>query len=625
MEARDLELIDSFLAQVAKKSLLDYYGLDDTAPNPAAEAAIKKRRGWAQGQQANPKYRSEAMWLIKHNGLVRRALLDDRKSYLQHANSKHVDAGLEKLTPFIEGALAAGTLSESAEQAVRRKAESLGLPDHLVTAHIEKLLANAGASRAGAPPTDSGEEFVDYYELLDVPPSASFEDIERAHRQKCRWARNLRDKQRASTIYAQLDQAWRVLKDPAHRRRYDADYARRKSEPEEGWSQDDAKRNRPPPKDTSTEPTIRMKPLDAAALAGGLGFSDTDAPTQEVKPPKPPKSISKRTLGLSQGTTSTKRRPRLAVASPELVQVKARRGPVERRIVVKNTGRGRMPGRVASDRDWLEVDRSRLDPDALEQEITVTIQPSRMPRSKSVALVTVVTDHGERRAITFRVERQPVAMPLLAAGGVLLVAAVAAHLSGVFSSSGTDGAGDPDQPSALEVSVDPAADNIRIDGYTQAAGSFARMESGFPIGEAFTLSVQKEHFLPFETELTIEPGATRKIDVVLQLDEIPVWDPADDAEAAQMDDRRAKASIAERGDDLQRCFAEASVEAASLDVEVTIGNMGTVEGLRRVSTTEDTPNEELWRCVARQLLAVQFQVLHGDYARFVQRISAGPG
>ena len=624
MEARDLELIDGFLAQVGKKSLLDYYGVDDSAPNPAAEAAIKKRRGWAQGQQANPKYRSEAMWLIKHNGLVRRALLEDRASYLGHANSKKVDAGLEKLTPFIEGALAAGTLSESAEQAVRRKADSLGLPEHLVTAHIEKLLANAGATRASATPTDSGEEFVDYYELLDVPPSASFEDIERAHRQKYRWARNLRDKQRASTVYTQLDQAWRVLKDPAHRRRYDADYARRKSEPEEGWSSEAADRNRPPPRDASTEPTIRMKPLDAAALAGGLGFSEKDS-GPEAKPPKPPENISKRTLGLSQGTTSTKRRPRLAVASPELVQVKARRGPVERRIVVKNTGRGRMPGRVASDREWLEVDRSRLDPDALEQEITVTIQPTKMPRSKSVALVTVVTDHGERRAITFRVERQPVAMPLLALGGVVLAVAAVLQFGGFLPPTDASSPGNDGAPAALEVSVDPSADNIRIDGYTQAAGSFARMESGFPIGEPFTLLVEKEHFRPHELTLTIQAGATQQVDIVLVLDEIPIWDPPEESVPAAMDDRRAKASIAERGDELERCFAEAGVASASLDVELTVGNMGTVEGLRRVSSTEDAPSDELWRCIARQLLAMQFQVLQGDYARFVQRISAGPG
>ncbi|MCP4806781.1 MAG: J domain-containing protein, partial [Proteobacteria bacterium] len=411
------------------------------------------------------------------------------------------------------------------------------------------------------------------YELLDVPPSASFEDIERAHRQKYRWARNLRDKQRASSIYTQLDQAWRVLKDPAHRRRYDADYARRKSAPDGGWSKDDAERNRPPPRDTSTEPTIRMKPLDAAALANGLGFGDADASTQEVKAPKPPESIAKRTLGLSQGTTSTKRRPRLAVASPELVQVKARRGPVERRIVVKNTGRGRMPGRVASDRDWLEVDRSRLDPDALEQEITVTIQPSRMPRSKSVALVTVVTDHGERRAITFRVERQPIAVPLLVVGGLIVVGVAIAQFGGFLSFSEGDPEASADQPSVLEVSVDPAADNIRIDGYTQAAGSFARMESGFPLDEPFTLSVQKEHFQPYEAELRVAAGTTQRVDVVLELDEIPVWDPDDDAEAAVMDDRRAKASIAERGEKLQGCFADAEVATASLDVEVTIGNM----------------------------------------------------
>ncbi len=625
MQARDLELIDSFLVQVGKMSLLEYYGLDDSAPKPAAEAAIKKRRGWAQGQQANPKYRSEAMWLIKHNGLVRRALLDERKAYLDHCGSKHVDAGLAQLTPFLEGALAAGSLTESAEQAVREKADALGLPEHLVTAHIDRLVEAAGVTRQSAQQAGPDSSFVDFYALLDLPPSSSFEDIERAHRQKYRWARNLRDKQRAGAIYQELDQAWRVLKDPAHRRRYDADYARRKSEPEDGWTEDDAERNRPPQRDTSSEPTVRMKPLDASALSKGVGFAGVDAPS-ETRAPKPPENISKRTLGLSQGSsTRGKKRPRLAVASPELVQIKARRATVERRIVVKNTGRGRMPGRVASDRDWLEIDRARLDPDALEQEITVTIQPSRMPRSKSVALVTVVTDHGERRAITFRVERQPLAMPAFLVAGGIAAALLAAQLTGVLDQLPL-GERAPDEvgSTALEVVVDPSADNIRVNGYTQAAGSFVRMESGFPIGTSFELSVEKEHFEPYSGDITVEPGKTRRVEISLQLGSVPVWDPPETAVAAEMDDRRAKASIAERGAKLEACFASAGVDVASLDVEVTVGNMGAVEGLRRLGSTEATPDDELWRCLARQLLAVQFQVLQGDYARFVQRISAGP-
>ncbi|MFT5587676.1 MAG: hypothetical protein ACI9VR_005289, partial [Cognaticolwellia sp.] len=87
MDSRDLEQIESFLGMVGKPSLFVYYDIRHESPDAGVEAAIKKRRSWAQGQQANPKFRAEALWLIKNNALIRRTLLQERESYLVYVAS----------------------------------------------------------------------------------------------------------------------------------------------------------------------------------------------------------------------------------------------------------------------------------------------------------------------------------------------------------------------------------------------------------------------------------------------------------------------------------------------------------------------------------------------------------
>ena len=78
MDRRDLEQIDRFLSIVGKASLFEYFGIDPEADAATVEEALKKRRAWAQGQQANPKFRSESLWIIKNMALSKRALIDEK-------------------------------------------------------------------------------------------------------------------------------------------------------------------------------------------------------------------------------------------------------------------------------------------------------------------------------------------------------------------------------------------------------------------------------------------------------------------------------------------------------------------------------------------------------------------
>ena len=101
MDRREVEEIEAFLSQVGQPSLLAYYSLAATSTEAEKEAAIKKRRAWAQGQQANPKYKSEAMFLIKNNGLVRRVLVDDFDAYRTTFLASEMPEKIDELMAFL--------------------------------------------------------------------------------------------------------------------------------------------------------------------------------------------------------------------------------------------------------------------------------------------------------------------------------------------------------------------------------------------------------------------------------------------------------------------------------------------------------------------------------------------
>jgi hypothetical protein len=178
---------------------------------------------------------------------------------------------------------------------------------------------------------------------------------------------------------------------------------------EDSWVAHDARRPRTP-SDISIIPgarprLARARRLDAAPATQTsrvLGFQEeqrTRTPSESIPPvrqaPRPPERIGGRALGLGKdGRPSVQKSPRLQIDGEEAQRVVAWRSPVTVRFVVRNAGSGTMSGRVFSDRDWVQVKPSRLDPDVQRQTIEVTVNPNGMPRAKAVSLVTVVADHG---------------------------------------------------------------------------------------------------------------------------------------------------------------------------------------------------------------------------------------
>ena len=168
MDARDLKEIEEFLSGVGKGSLFEYYSVSEECPDEELERVIKKRRSWAQGQQSNPKFRREAIWLIKQSALVRRVLTEQRAAYLASVQERGSEQARSALTLFIQGTLAGGPLTSDGRRAILQHGTSLGLHTDEVMALIERQ----------SDPSDTAGPALNFYALLEVAPGADISEIE---------------------------------------------------------------------------------------------------------------------------------------------------------------------------------------------------------------------------------------------------------------------------------------------------------------------------------------------------------------------------------------------------------------------------------------------------------------
>jgi hypothetical protein len=150
----------------------------------AAAAAIQKRRAWAQGQQANPKFRQEALWVIKNVRRSQAALIEHRDVYLDAVQGESREQGVEVLRVYLMGALATGVLSSRSEASVHEKGRELGLDEATISATINAMLTEHRARRATDTEPGSGSDFVDHYAVLEVDSDADMATLERAYRER---------------------------------------------------------------------------------------------------------------------------------------------------------------------------------------------------------------------------------------------------------------------------------------------------------------------------------------------------------------------------------------------------------------------------------------------------------
>lgn len=469
MERRDLDEVERFLASVGRPNLFVYYGVELSADGDSLDEAVRKRRSWAQGQQSNPKYKSEALFLIKNNALLRRVLIEQNSEYRAHLVEDTTSRNLDTLTAFIRGTLAEGVLTPQGESAILYQGRQLELTDNATLRRLDELLAELGARREGFTDDMSTEATaIDHYAILRVATNATRDQIEEAYRKRYRWARNLKDLQRSAALLEALDNAWRILSDAGRRARYDERRIQMLEVTDEverraaalmgllGGPEDSFTGDYPPPAEPTHEVGFKSRserPEPPAAVA-----PPPIAPPVTPRPPEPrpipvpsPPPLAGKTIGLAAGPQAVGTLgPRLHVEGPENIHVRAAARPITRTLVVQNQGQGKMPGRVTSDRDWILIPQPRLDPLAAEQAVVITIATDTLPRGTSVGVVTIVTDHGQRHSVNIHVQRQsllPVVGGAIAIGVLGVFALVVFYLIGRWSTPATPAPEPPgDQP-----------------------------------------------------------------------------------------------------------------------------------------------------------------------------------
>lgn len=601
MTPRDLEEIRRFLTSVGKATLFEYFGIATDAPDDDVQAAIKKRRSWSQGQQSNPKYRQEALWVIKNVSRCRRAMVDERLEYLAATRSASQQKELEVLDLFILGNLTDGVLSARGQRAIVEQGEAQGLPGHLVEERLETMLIEQGARREGDP---TAGPFVDHYAVLAVHPDAPLNDLERAYRDRYHAARQLPDPREGERVYEELDAAWEVLRNPGTRARYDE---RRRDE-------------------LGDEPAPTASPAPAPSRGLRLGGGSPDEPSStglrlgdDGSAPRPPAGVKAgQTLGLSGGQSRPsrpRRGSRLDLDGPDTVHIKVGRAGGSTTLTVRKSGSSPMPGRVFVDRDWVTLDPPRLDADATEQLITVTVDPKGMARSKAVALVTFVTDDGQRRSVTVEAEKRN-STPLYIAGAVVMFGG-----AGVLAATQLDLG--PDEPprvpsGTLVVSVDPPAGQIFVNGELVSTSGQASVGEGLPVGAPLRIRVEQDGFSTWAGEATLEDGQERRVEVELELTDEMTWTPSEDDIRAEVPARDLNRALGNRSRFFDGCYHNhlTGAEPGSLalaSISANVSSRGWIVGLS-FDDENYTSNDALQTCLKRQLRSIKLPLFTGDYA-----------
>jgi SAM-dependent methyltransferase len=147
MEARHLELAAEFCELVGKDDLLVFLGLATDASPDDARAALKKKRGFYQSMQANPKHKDKAKFFIKHYRAMD-AVLEDPTAHLEHQAKARAAEKLPMLEMAIDSVLADGVLTPQEENFIRDSAEAIGIDEGTFERVLAERLERTGAHRA---------------------------------------------------------------------------------------------------------------------------------------------------------------------------------------------------------------------------------------------------------------------------------------------------------------------------------------------------------------------------------------------------------------------------------------------------------------------------------------------
>jgi hypothetical protein len=561
---------------VGTPDLLAYLGVESDAGASESRQKLKSRRKYMQGMQSNPKYKNEALYLIKHFSALD-AVLANPTAYIKDAAKRAESVHLPVLEMTIRGVLAGGSLSPDQEEYLRRNALELGVSDQTFEEIIDRLASEAKIKRPGGPPslvpgahTPYPEDVRTYFLLLQVHEKAGTGDIEKAYQARVAEAKLMRPGPEREALLSRLGLAWNTLKDPKTREFYEASQ----------------RRTGPPARRRETRP-------DLAATA-------------------PPVRRTARPVAPGEPLPS-----RLEILGDPVRQVHVGGSPVTLRIDIRNGGDLPMSGQVTRDEPWLIIETPEIDPNLKEQTIIVHVSPDMLPGDQDTGRVTLQTQSGERASITFEVQRVSSMRRVIQFGVALVVSVGLAVLLGSLIM------GLLHDPGSLAISVDPYAESIQVDGVSLGSGERVVLDS-LPDGP-LTLQVTQPGFRPYTRSLNDIDRDLGQVDVVLELVNVLDFEPTRKMKRGAFSQEEATAVVGTRAAGFDRCIRTSAVPGQILTgtIRVHISDEGKAIGLQVDGKNTELP--AVRKCLERQAAVLAFRPLtEGDYATVRYSYSVTP-
>lgn len=581
MDARNLEHAAEFCKLVGAPDLLAYLGLEADVDSVEARARLKARRKYMQGMQGNPKYKQEALFLIKHFASLD-AVLAAPDVYLADALHRAESVHLPILEMTVKGVLAGGNLTVEQEQYLLRNAIELGISEQTFHRLLDRLCGEAGIPRHTRPPVEEAtpgpQSTGDFYRVLEVPPQAPLTEIEAAWRRKRTQIDALPPSTQRDELQVRVDLAWNVLKDHSSREQYDLASSR-----------------------TGPPARARVVRPDQAATAPPVRQRSSG-------PPSP----------LPQPDATPGRPARLEVDGEPVRSVRLFGRPRTDHIIVRNIGDAPLIGTVTSEAPWIRVRPQQLDPNRKEQQIEVSLDPDALPGPRAEGRVRIQTDAGDAH-VDFVVQKtDPRLTALLTGGAVLVGLGLLILLGGVLIQAAGPGS------SGLTIAVDPAATEVRLDGQVVGSGSRIHVPEP-PLGQV-TLQVVHPNFAPYSREIVVERGRSQTVEVELELARSMDFKPTDALQQGMVDAEAAQSIVGASGAGINACIRRVARENQILTgtVRIHIGKDGRAAGFEVQGKSADEPSVQA--CLARQTAAITFEPLsEGDYAtvRYDYTVTSG--
>jgi DnaJ-domain-containing protein 1 len=565
---------------VGSPDLLAWLGLAPEADEATALEALRARRRRMQGMQANPKFRDEALFLIKHFQAIQDAVAD-RAAHLEDMRLRHVQAQLPALDATIRGALAGKTALTRDQQAfLHHNATELGIDDATFERELDKICAEYGVPRPGAPPpvevpTPAAQHLVNHYAVLGVSAGASVDEVRAAYKEGMVRVRRHPDATVRQVLALQMDLAVRVLSDPVTRSSFDA------------------------------------SPIVAASVTGAPARSRMMAPDTTGRSRRttvPPYDLLLSGHGLPariELVGDATRIIRLNDAAREIV------------VAVRNAGDQPMAGRVSATVPWLVPNHREIDPVAKLQDVRFRLL-AELASDEDVGLVVVDCGEAGRAEVRFQAHRPPtmrqwgstvlwVSLPLLAAA---LLSAAALAWRELAPRPAPQAVAVPVARPWL-VRIDPAASEVRVNGVFAGRGANVAVH-GLSDGPV-RLMVLQPNFETYDSVVDARAGGT--FDVVLR--QLRRLDQAIDEGAirAVVPAREADPALSQVTGGMEACARERAAPGGLVTgtVHIHVGRDGVPFGLDVGG--DQAGDISLRSCIERLAAGVSLTPLPaGDYA-----------